>query len=624
MGYGMKNKAKNMIKAFWNLGFKDVFRLFKKGGINLVLFELVYKLVPLVFIYPLVIWGMNMTLKKAGFRYLTNDYFFTYLSSPYTIIYFVSIIVFAGVYIIYEIACLSVCFDAGCHHKKISLQEIYGKGWHLLLSMLKLKKIHTVFYMIFLPIVLNNTIFTIILSGITLPDSTKRNIEEHIIFVYLGIVLYGLIFVYFIFHMFAINFMTYEGKDIRESKSRSRALIKKRELKSIVIIILWNLMILIGIYILYFVVIGLVSVGVFFLNQTDMGLAIFLSIFRIVIVVVQALLVTISIPLSYAMITSMFYRFRIQSNDEALFGRISECKWRDRKYSLVNKKVVSFVIIIALFINIFYLVYSFDSNPFSKVEIFSETEIMAHRGSSFDVPENTMMAFEKAVSETADYIELDVHESKDGQVVVLHDTSLKRTTGLDEYIWDVDYDDIKDLDAGSYFGDDELFLDCRIPTLQEVMEYTKGKIKLNIEIKQTNYEPELVKLVYDLIVEYEYEEDCVVTSMSYDALKEMKSYDENIQTGYILSVAYGNFYNISDVDAFSISSAFVNKTLVDAIHNQGKEIYVWTVNTKEMSKKLTIMGVDGLITDDPVMVKEIVYSKYSNTLMDNVLCYVFN
>lgn len=145
------------------------------------------------------------------------------------------------------------------------------------------------------------------------------------------------------------------------------------------------------------------------------------------------------------------------------------------------------------------MVKAFDNNPFNYVEMFSDTLTMAHRGSSYEAPENTMLAFKNAVKATADYIELDVHETKDGEIVVIHDDNLKRTTGVNKKVYNMTYDEIKDLDAGSYFGDEEEFKKCRIPTLEEVMSYTKGKIKLNIEIKLSAYEPDLVEGVAALI-----------------------------------------------------------------------------------------------------------------------------
>lgn len=155
------------------------------------------------------------------------------------------------------------------------------------------------------------------------------------------------------------------------------------------------------------------------------------------------------------------------------------------------------------------------------------------------------------------------------------------------------------------------------------MSYTKGKIKLNIEIKLSAYEPDLVEGVAALIEKYDYKDECYVTSMNYKALTEIKEINEEIKTGYILYSAYGNYYNIDNVDAFSINFSYINKNVVDAIHYRGKQLFVWTINDRKTAEKMVAMGVDAVITDNPVMGKEATYARYSYSLIENVLSYVF-
>ena len=100
--------------------------------------------------------------------------------------------------------------------------------------------------------------------------------------------------------------------------------------------------------------------------------------------------------------------------------------------------------------------------------------------------------------------------------------------------------------------------------------------------------------------------------------------NEDIRTGYVISAAYGGYYNMSDVDIISINQNLVNKSVIDAIHNNGKEIYVWTVNNSSRMKSLADMGVDNIITDDPVKAREVIYSRYTIREISYILEYVFN
>ena len=152
----------------------------------------------------------------------------------------------------------------------------------------------------------------------------------------------------------------------------------------------------------------------------------------------------------------------------------------------------------------------------------------------------------------------------------------------------------------------------------------QGKIKLNIEMKPAGNEDKLARNTVRLIEKYHMENDCIITSFSNSALMAVKAYNSNIKVGYILSVAYGDFYDMKDIDFFSVNAAFLSKRTIDAIHNSGKQVYAWTVNNKDSIKSLTNKGVDGIITDKPVLARETIYSRDTSDTIVNMIRYVFN
>lgn len=621
----MKHRIKRKFNNYIKMSFVDSVALNKLCGPSLLMFELLYKLAAVAIFYPLFLKAFDFTLSKAGFKYLTNTYVLQYIKSPYTMVFILLILALLALYLTYEVSCLTVAFDAAYHGNTLSVADIFRSGARLMRKTMSIKRINTFFHVLSVSVMMNITVIIFLLLNITFPTSVNNWLAEHRILLCMIGLVFLVYFIYCMLHIFIINFMAYDGADITESKKRSRNLLKSRGVKTFLVVIGWNAVILLGIFIGYCVMVALIWLGTFILDKANLGMAIYLSVFRIILTVAKILMVMVTVPLSYGVITGLFFRYRCDFGTESNQGDIAEQVDKRRIGFVKFQYAVSAIVVAAcLVIDISYMVSAFERNPFDNVEMFSDTMVMAHRGSSYDAPENTMLAFENAMVAMADYIELDVHETKDGEIVVLHDPSLKRTTGVDKKIWNVTYDEIKDLDAGSYFGDDEEFAECRIPTLREVIEQTKGRIKLNIEIKLSDHEPELVAKVAGLIEEYELWDDCYVTSMNYEALKQIKKIDESIKTGYVLTIAYGSFYNLDYCDAFSINAAYVNKNMVDAIHNRGKQIFVWTVNSESKAEEMTAMGVDALITDNPVMGREVVYSKYSNPLFGNVLNYVFN
>jgi glycerophosphoryl diester phosphodiesterase len=137
---------------------------------------------------------------------------------------------------------------------------------------------------------------------------------------------------------------------------------------------------------------------------------------------------------------------------------------------------------------------------FSAILATAQTKIIAHRGFSGIAPENTIIAFQKAIESNADFIELDVHETKNDSIVVIHDSSIDRTSsnGIKGKIAELNYDELANLSVGypSLFGDQ--YENQKIPTLREALEVAKGKTKVCIEIKVYGAEQEILKITKDL------------------------------------------------------------------------------------------------------------------------------
>ena len=441
----MKHRIKHGVKNYIKMSFADSVALIKMCGPSLLMFELLYKLSSIAVIYPLFLKGFDFTLSKAGFKYLTNTYVLQYIKSPYTIIFFLLVLIFFAFYITYEVSCLTVAFDAAYHGNTLSVADIFRSGARLMNKTMKVKRINTFFHVLSVSVMMNITVMIFFILNITFPSSVMRWIDAHRTFIIIMGLLFLAYFIYCMLHIFIINYMAYDGADITESKKRSRNLLKSRGIKTFLVMIGWNGIILLGIFIVYWILVGLIWLGTFILDKANFGMAIYLTIFRGILNISKILMVMVTVPLSYGVITGLFFRYRADFGTEANMGDITEQVDKRRTGFVKLQYFVSIIVVaVSLFFDISYMVQAFEKNPFSKVEMFSNTMVMAHRGSSYDAPENTMLAFDNAISAMADYIELDVHETKDGEIVVLHDDSLKRTTGVNKKIWNVTYNDIKD------------------------------------------------------------------------------------------------------------------------------------------------------------------------------------
>lgn len=229
--------------------------------------------------------------------------------------------------------------------------------------------------------------------------------------------------------------------------------------------------------------------------------------------------------------------------------------------------------------------------------------VTAHRGFSAAAPENTLPAFQLAIDQGCERAELDVQMTKDGVVMVTHDTNMRRCTGRNQNIYDLTYDEVRKLDAGRWFG--KKYAGTKVPTLAEVLDLCKGKIELNIEIKPNAATPELETETLRIIHEKGFENNCVITSQSYETLCKVKELAPGISTGYILALGVGSYYDLPAADFFSVESTFITSGMVQQVHLRGKTVSGWTVNREEDASDLLNLGVDDIITDKPGMVQQL-------------------
>lgn len=226
-----------------------------------------------------------------------------------------------------------------------------------------------------------------------------------------------------------------------------------------------------------------------------------------------------------------------------------------------------------------------------------EVKVTGHRGASGFAPENTIASMKKAIEFGADFSELDVQETADGQLVLLHDGSLDRTTDTTGNIWEMNYADLKDVDAGSWFSAE--YAGEPIPTLAAVIDTVHGKMKLNIELKMNGHQKQLTEKVVNLVTKKNFIPQCILTSFDRDAVRKVKALNNRIKTGYIFSKMPDEDIYTAEFDLLSVNKKLVTKEMVEKAHKNGKEVHVWTVNEAGDMKKLIQLGVDNIITNYP-------------------------
>lgn len=240
--------------------------------------------------------------------------------------------------------------------------------------------------------------------------------------------------------------------------------------------------------------------------------------------------------------------------------------------------------------------------------VMDETQVIAHRAGAALAPENTLAALEKAIAIGADMAEIDIQMTRDGVLVAMHDGSLERTTGMDCSVWEADCGAVQKLDAGTWYSGE--FAGERVPTLENIAEAAQGKIHLMIEVKcACNFGQELVEEAVGLIRAAGMEKECVIACADLCLLQRSKELEPRLDTVYIGKVMPMNLSKLDYVDGYSIRLSGLTRKAVAQARARGKNVYVWTVNTKHEMNIALDLGVDGLVTDDPGLAIRLISEK---------------
>lgn len=231
--------------------------------------------------------------------------------------------------------------------------------------------------------------------------------------------------------------------------------------------------------------------------------------------------------------------------------------------------------------------------------------IIAHRGGPCDsLPENSISAIKESIKKGVSRIEIDVHQTKDSVLVVIHDLTVDRTTSGTGIIKDRNWAELKKFDLDANEG---------IPLLEDVIKQVNGACSLVIELKKGNeYYPGIEKRTVDMINKYDARNWCIVQSFDDEILDSVHAVDSTITLNKIFiaklcvapvvidyTLRFRSLKSYTYVDEFSVNQYFAGRLLIKRVHKLGKKINAWNVNDDKKKQRLIKRGIDGIITDFP-------------------------
>lgn len=578
---------------------KDTWQIIRQNWKNILLFELLYRGITTPVYMRLVSRGIRLALRAAGYSYLTPANIGNFLIQPVTLLAFAAA-AFVGILILsLETAGLVTAFQGSAYYQKLTPLHILWGGLQKMKDEMEKRNwqlplfLAAQYLLIHLPFILR-TIVRYKPANFIFQELKKQPVAVTFLIILL---IFGILAV--IPRSLTVYGCMIEQKHFHSGVVRSWQMTHKRKWRIASLAMFWELAVILLASAVYAVSVCVAAVCVVYFSRQSLAMAVLLSAADRLETGIIYLASMLAFVMVFAALSVAYYQYGNR--------RFHADRW-DFGYPArgsINRKTMAMVLAALLGVGLFYIYDLVRNGSELSEELLIETEITAHRGSSVTAPENTIPAIEKAMEEMADSVEIDVQMTSDGVIVLGHDASLKRVAGVNRCIASMTFAQLEQLDVGSWFS--KSYEGTRIPALSEVLELCSQKIGLNIEIKYVGKNSELPEKTAEMIKAYGMENQCVVTSTNLPYLRRVKAVLPEVRTGYIISAAYGNFYSSEDIDFISIRSGFVTSALMQNAHEQGKAVYAWTVNSKSELERLTLLGVDGIITDRPVLAREIVY-----------------
>ncbi len=252
----------------------------------------------------------------------------------------------------------------------------------------------------------------------------------------------------------------------------------------------------------------------------------------------------------------------------------------------------------------------------SGIEVHDQVSIIGHRAGAGKAPENTLAAVRQAIADGVDWIEIDVQETADGEVVVVHDSDFMKLAGEPLKVWDGTLEQIRAIDAGGWFGPQ--FTGERVPTLREVLEMARGKSGVVIELKYYGHEQRLEQRVVDLVEAAGMTARVAIMSLSYEGIQRLRALRPDWSIGLLSAKAIGDLTRL-DADFLAVSMGLATPGFVRHAKAAGKQVYVWTVNDPVSLSRMMSAGVDGVITDEPAMARQVMEQRGQMSPVERLL-----
>lgn len=579
---------------------KAAMQILKKNWLCLLIFELTYRIFSMALLYKGADLVMKVCLKELGYSYLTAENYVKFITFPLTILFIVLGLIIICFALTFEVHALFYCFECSWREQKTNVPMMIRWG---LGGTFRFMRRYPLRWLIYMTCCTPYLCIHFLVWEVTQTKFLQFSLQQ----MGSGISHYWAVVILLILLFFASMILSFTlphrimTRDTPENiRTRRFADMKSKWVRSLIFSIGVQIFAVLVVFLIYLIVLLIMVSVVMAVRSSGTMVSAVLFYGRLIKFTTGVIGSGVGLTLTLLYLYTFFARSEKKERYQQSRPKVKSRAAR----VLTSRFMITCLTVLIVLSESAYLIVEARTNLTNVGTAQSAVAVTAHRGGARMAPENTLSAMMYAVDALADVAEIDVQETKDGEIVLLHDTNLKRTTGFNANIWDLTYDEVSQLDAGVKFN--KKFRGEPVPTLDQVIKYCKGKIKLNIEVKYNGHNKGIMKKVVKIIEDNNFVDDCVVTSMNYKFLKQTKQENPDIKTGYTLRMTYGDLSELTDADFFSVKHTYISGPFVENVHKLGKEVYAWTLNYEGDMQRMISMNVDNIITDEPELVRRVI------------------
>lgn len=520
----------------------------------------------------------QLALTLAGEEHLDKNNILHILTNPYSFVILNLLVLIVAFFMFIEFSILTFTIYGQLTEKQYSFRSILDNAWNKTKNLAGFQTLFFIFYFLITIPTISLGVKSVLAKNLFIP----KFISSEIMKTNSGLIVWGLIMIVFAYLnlrlIFTLPLTAVGDENILDSIKRSWELTKTGKRKLVLTILLFEI-----IYLLIAAVLtGVITYICIYFDKDGNNPIIQTLFFSSISGIIFFLGVISKVTVITSLITVLIDHNEIS---EKLVNNLNE----NKKKSRLVVTLTTIIIVVAVLVNGFNIY----GNGVNK-----NIETIAHRGYIAKGVENSIEALEGAAEVGADYVEFDIILTKDNKFVVMHDYNLKRLAGLNKRVQDMSFDEVVGLTIkqGDYTS--------KIPSLEEFINKAKElNMKLVIELKPHGAEPSnYIDILIGEIKRLKLE-NYKFMSLNSKVMEELETKLPNLETGYVIPLQFGNFHH-SNVDFFVIEDFSYRDRLVEQARKENKQVFVWTINDPALITKYLQSPADGIITDEPELVKD--------------------